>query len=196
MSHERVPTFAGTGNDEVQPLDFIKIFCRVTRGSFTDEESWIDGLGDYLKMGSPAESWFLKDDTPKKVWSAFKAVFETEFPDMDRAEKITQDLERELLLIKLHTENLGKTECYANDDVWTHVAFAQHALDLARHAGIGAGTNNIWQVRDALPDVVREKVLEKQIMLRYDISELQETGGGAEMQLWKLRNRIGVFHLG
>ena len=96
-----------------------------------DEESWIDGLGDYLKMGSPAESWFLTGDMHKKVWSAFKAVFETEFPDVDRAEKTTQDLERELLSIRLRTENLGKTEHYASDDVWMHIAFTQRALDLA-----------------------------------------------------------------
>ena len=32
------------------------------------------------------------------------------------------------------------------------------------------------------------------ILLRYDISELWEMGGGAEMQLRKLQNRIGVFH--
>ena len=32
------------------------------------------------------------------------------------------------------------------------------------------------------------------ILLRYDILELQETGGGAEMRLWKLQNGIGVFH--
>ena len=162
MSHERVPTFAGTGNDEVQPSEFIKIFRRATRGSFTDEESWIDGLGDYLKTGSPAEKWFHKVDTPKKVWTAFKTAFEKEFPDVGRAEKTTQDLERELLAMRLRTENLGKTERYANDDVWTHVAFAQRALDLARRAGIATGTNNIWQVRDALPDVVREKVPEEQ----------------------------------
>jgi hypothetical protein len=58
--------------------------------------------------------------------------------------------------------NFGKTERYASDDVWTHVAFAQRALDLARRAGIATGTNNIWQVRDSLPEVIREKVPEKQ----------------------------------
>ena len=162
MSHERVPTFAGTGNDEVQPSEFIKIFRRATRGSFTDEEGWIDGLGDYLKTGSPAETWFNKPNTPKKVWTAFKTAFEKEFPDIGRAEKTPQDLERELLAMRLLTENLGKTEKYANDDVWTHVAFAQRALDLARRAGIATGTNNIWQVRDTLPEVVREKVPEQQ----------------------------------
>src|SRR5882762_4594680 len=122
MSHERVPTFAGTGKDEVQPSEFIKIFRRATRGSFTDEESWIDGLGDYLKTDSPAEKWFIKPETPKKVWTAFKAAFETEFPDVGRAEKTAQDLERELLGMRLRTDTLGKTEQYANDDVWTHVA--------------------------------------------------------------------------
>jgi hypothetical protein len=182
MSHERVPTFAGTGNDEVQPSEFIKIFRRATRGSFTDEESWIDGLGDYLKTGSPAEAWFLKPNTPKKVWPAFKTAFEKEFPDVGRAEKTPQDLERELLAMRLRTENLGKTERYANDDVWTHVAFAQRALDLARRAGIAAGTSNIWQVRDSLPDVVREKVPERQTdwstfcdsIKQVDISHIRE----------------------
>ena len=162
MSHKKVPTFAGTGNEEVQPSEFIKIFRRAMRGSFTDKESWIDGLGDYLKTNSPAETWFLRQTTPKKVWTAFKAEFEKEFPDIDRAEKTAQDLERELLAMRLRIENLGKTERYANDDVWTHVAFAQRALDLARRAGIATGTSNIWQVRDALPDVVREKVPETQ----------------------------------
>ena len=162
MSHEKVPTFAGTGNDGVQPSEFIKIFRRATRGAFTDEESWIDGLGDYLKTGSPAEKWFLKANTPKKLWPAFKAAFEQEFPDVGRAEKTPQDLERELLAMRLRTDTLGKMENYANDEVWTHVAFAQRALDLARRAGIAAGTNNIWQVRDALPEVIREKVSETQ----------------------------------
>ena len=32
------------------------------------------------------------------------------------------------------------------------------------------------------------------ILLRYDMAELQETGGGAECGLQKLRNGIGVFH--
>jgi len=131
MSHECVPTFAGTGKDEVQPSKFIKIFCRATRGSFTDEESWIDGLGDYLKTESPSEKWFLNPNTPKKVWTAFKTEFEKEFPDVGRAEKTAQDLERELLAMRLHIETLGKTERYANNDVWTNVTFAQRALELA-----------------------------------------------------------------
>ena len=120
-------------------------------------------MGDYLKTGSPAEAWFLRTTTPKKVWPSFKTAFKKEFPDVDRAEKTAQDLERELLAMKLHPDSLGKTERYANDNVWTHVAFAQRALDLARRAGIAGGTSNIWQVRDALPNVVREKVPEKQM---------------------------------
>ena len=162
MSHERVPTFAGTGKDEVQPSEFIKIYRRATRGSFTDEESWIDGLGDYLKTESPAEKWYHKNTTPKKSWTVFKPAFEKEFPDVGRAEKTAQDIERELLAMRLRAEDLGKTERYANDDVWTHVAFAQRTLDMARRADIATTTSNIWQVRDALPEVVREKVPEKQ----------------------------------
>lgn len=163
MSHERVPNFAGTKEDEIQPSEFIKIFRRATRGSFSSKESWIDGISDYLKSGSPAEKWFNKDDTPKKTWVVFKPAFEAEFPDIARAEKTNQDLERELLAMRLRVEDLGKTERYANEDVWTHVAFAQKALDLARRAEIEKGSNNIWIVRDTLPDVIREKVPEAQL---------------------------------
>ena len=64
--------------------------------------------------------------------------------------------------MRLCTDTLGKTEHYVGDDVWTHVAFAQRALDLAKWAGIAKGISNIWQVRDSIPEVVREKVHEKQ----------------------------------
>ena len=46
--------------------------------------------------------------------------------------------------------------------MWTHVAFAQHALDLVKCASIATGTSNIWQVRDAHPEVVRKKIPEAQ----------------------------------
>ena len=38
------------------------------------------------------------------------------------------------------------------------------------------------------------RLAEELKLLRYDISELQEMGGGVEMRLQKLRNGIGVFH--
>lgn len=162
MSHEHVPTFAGTGNDNIQPSKFIKIFHQVTRNSFADEPSWVDGLGNYLKTGSPAETWFLKQTMPKMTWTAFKKEFKKEFLDVDRAEKTPQNLERELLAMRLHTENLGKMEHYAGEEVWTHIAFVQQALYLAQCAGIATGNSNILQVRDSLPDVIREKVTETQ----------------------------------
>ena len=37
--------------DKIQLSEFIKIFCQATRGSFSNEESWIDGIGNYLKSG-------------------------------------------------------------------------------------------------------------------------------------------------
>ena len=45
---------------------------------------------------------------PKKTWPTFKTAFE--FPDVGRAEKMPQDLEREQLSMRLCTENLGKME--------------------------------------------------------------------------------------
>ena len=53
---------------------------------------------------------------------------------------------------------------------------------MAWHAGIALGTSNIWQVRDLLLEVVREKVLEKQTDLttfcdsikQVDVSHIKE----------------------
>ena len=95
--------------DKIQLSEFIKIFCQATRGSFSNEESWIDGIGNYLKSGSPAEKWFNQNKIPKKTWVTFKPAFKTQFPDIARAKKTAQDLERELLKMRLQIETTATT---------------------------------------------------------------------------------------
>jgi hypothetical protein len=60
--------------------------------------------------------------------------------------------------MKIEVEELDKTVDVGGTDVYTHVRFAERLLQLATLAGIQNTTSGIWQVRDALPDVIREKV--------------------------------------
>ena len=71
-------------------------------------------------------------------------------------------MERELGTIRITTEELGKTEKYRGEDVHTHVIFAEKILDLAKRAKIEASTSGLWNVRDELPEVLREKIPENQ----------------------------------
>jgi hypothetical protein len=72
-------------------------------------------------------------------------------------------LERELGAMRIRTEELGKTEKFRGEDVYyTHMIFAEKVLDLAKRAKIEGSTSGLWNVRDELPEILREKVPENQ----------------------------------
>lgn len=64
--------------------------------------------------------------------------------------------------MRLKPSDLGKTEKFGGEEVWTHMVFADKALNLAKRAGINGGSSSIWQVRDHLPDIIKEKVSKSQ----------------------------------
>lgn len=127
----------------------------------TDKEK-IESFGDHLKSGSPAEEWYSDTATPKATWAAFEAAFQVRFPGVVKAKKTGTDLERDLAAMRLKPGDLGKTEKFGGEEVWTHMVFADKALDLAKRAGIDNGSSSIWAVRDHLPDIIKEKVGESQ----------------------------------
>ena len=59
-------------------------------------------------------------------------------------------------------DELGRTEKYRGEDVYTHMVFAEKILDLAKRVKIEASTSGLWSVGDELPEVLREKVPENQ----------------------------------
>ncbi len=122
----------------------------------------IENFQNYLGSDSPAEEWY--EDAGKKLtkWTDFELAFFTKFPTMGKAKKTAVELERELAGLKLQVEDLGKKEKYGGQEVWSHIAFAENAINLARRAKIDTGTSSLWVVRDALPEVIREKVPENQ----------------------------------
>jgi hypothetical protein len=53
-------------------------------------------------------------------------------------------------------------EKFRGEDVYTHTIFTEKIIDLAKQAKIETTTSGLWSVRDELPEVLREKVLENQ----------------------------------
>ena len=163
MQPENIPEFSGTQEDNTQPTDFLKSIKRAFLSSGTTADSQkIDLLELYLKSDSPAEEWFNDPATPKKTWAELEKEFKARFPNVKKATKLAHELERELGTIRITTEELGKTEKYRGEDVHTHIIFAQKILDLAKRAKIEASTSGLWNVRDELPEVLREKIPENQ----------------------------------
>ena len=88
--------------------------------------------------------------------------FKTRFPNIKKATKTAPELERELGAMRIKTEELGKMEKYRGEDVYTHMIFMEKVIDLAKRAKVEDSTSGLWNVRDKLPEVLREKIPENQ----------------------------------
>jgi hypothetical protein len=156
-----VPEFGGEPEGSIQSTDFLKKFRRfMTYLHITDDERMVESFGDHLKSGSQAEEWFKEQDASKKTFKVVEAAFLEHFPPVEKAKKTETEWERELCELRLKVEELGKMEKYQGEDVWSHVAFAEKVLNLAKQAKINTGSNSIWKVRDELPEIIRQKVKE------------------------------------
>ena len=82
--------------------------------------------------------------------------------ECQKGNKLVPKLERELGAMRIKTEELGKTEKYKGEDVHTHMVFTEKILDLAKRAKIEETTSSLWNVRDELPEILREKIPEDQ----------------------------------
>ena len=69
---------------------------------------------------------------------------------------------QQLGAMRIKTEELGKTEKYKGEDVYTHIVFAEKILDLVKQAKVEGSTSGLWKVWDELPEILREKIPEDQ----------------------------------
>ena len=163
MQLENIPEFSGTQEDKTQPLDFLKALKRSFLANGTTTEEAKIGLFElFLKSDSPVEEWYNEATTAKKTWAELEKGFKSRFPNVKKATKSAPELERELGAMRIKTEELGKTEKYKGEDVHTHMVFAEKILDLAKRAKIEETTSGLWNVRDELPEILREKIPEDQ----------------------------------
>ena len=64
--------------------------------------------------------------------------------------------------MRIEVEELGKTGKFRGEEVYTHVIFAEKILELARQAKVEMSASGLWNVRDELPEILREKIPEGQ----------------------------------
>jgi hypothetical protein len=160
-SNTPVDFFSGDNGDRQQPVDFLKKFRRAMRESrVTTESALIKAFGDYLKTDSPAEEWYDDQNIPNTTptWGDFETAFKTRFPGVQKARKSPADLERELSELRLDRKTLATTMAYGGQDAWSHVVFAERALDLAKRAGLEKTRSLLTRVRDELPEVFKERI--------------------------------------
>ena len=77
------------------------------------------------------------------------------FPNVKKATKTVPELGRELGVMRMGTEELGKMEKYREEDVYTHMIFVEKVIVLAKREN---STSGLWHVRDELPEILREKI--------------------------------------
>ncbi|KAG5649712.1 hypothetical protein H0H81_002398 [Sphagnurus paluster] len=153
--------FTGELKDGVQPENFLKEFRKYIRAcALTSDAKKISAFGDFLETDSVADEWFKYAATPKTNWNTFESVFSTKFPGIKKAARTTMELEREFQGMRLKVKDLATMETYGGVEVWTHVAFAEKVLDLARRAKIDTVTSYIFMVHDNLPEIIKDKVSE------------------------------------
>ena len=145
---ERIPTFLGTSEDEVTSKDFMKVYrcATINNSNLNTDEAKVTNFQNYLGSDSPVEDWYEATGKALNKWPDFESAFFMQFPTMEKAKKTAVELERELAGLKLRVEDLGKKEKYGGQEVWSHIAFVENALDLARRAKIEKGTSSLWVV--------------------------------------------------
>ncbi|KAJ6549453.1 hypothetical protein DFH09DRAFT_926135, partial [Mycena vulgaris] len=164
MPTANIPEFGGDPDapDEIASKSFLKkVRIQLRADQLPTDAERIGAVVDYLKDNSPAEKWYtdlLAGANPPTTWKDFEAAFVTRFPTPEKAERTPQEYERELSGLRLKVEELDTTVTVSGEKVFTHVHFAGRLLELAKLAGIDTTASGIWQARDALPEVIRDKV--------------------------------------
>ncbi|KAK7033439.1 hypothetical protein R3P38DRAFT_3186970 [Favolaschia claudopus] len=164
---EIVPMFSGdpeTTNDPnaVSASTFLKKFRSHMRDlAATTDAAKIEAFEDYLVEDSTAEKWFKDLQAGAgavTTWMALQAAFTTRFPGPQKAEKTVQEWERQLVGARIKAEDLDTTVQVGGTTVYAYIHFASQLLEMAKLAKIHTTSSGIWQSRDALPDVIRDKI--------------------------------------
>ncbi|TFY74871.1 hypothetical protein EWM64_g9142, partial [Hericium alpestre] len=176
--------FRGNDDDENTPGNFLRLYLRYMESlGKSPSPDWVTGFKNYLYEDSPAEDWY-KALLPAALtdWTAFEAAFRARWKLAKKAVKSSAELQQEMLEYRLREELLGTKVTVGGREVWTHVQWAKHMLELAERADIATSTQNIWLIRRELPDIIKDFVPEThadwtafaQAVTDIDISRLRD----------------------
>ena len=160
MPSNNVDIFHGDGREGENPQNFLRAFRREMRSlATTNDKDIAQAFIDYLGAGSQADLWFedLAQAT-QESWVQLETAFVARWPRITQAKRSEQEIERELLSTLLNEKELGEKVKIGGVDVWSHVAWADKVTILVNEANIASKTTHIWQVRDKLPDAIKDVV--------------------------------------
>ena len=160
MPGSTVDIFHGDGREGENPQNFLRAFRREMRAlATTNDQDIAKAFVDYLGASSTADIWFESLTTAtQESWAALEAEFITRWPRVTQAKRTEQEIERELLSTLLTEKELGEKVKIGGVDVWSHIAWADKITILVNEADIASKTTHIWQVRDKMPDAIKDVV--------------------------------------
>jgi hypothetical protein len=160
MPTNNVDIFHGDGREGENPQNFLHAFHREMRSlTTTDNKEIARAFVDYLGASSQADLWF--EDLPQATqqsWTLLEVAFIARWPRITQAKRSEQEIERELLNTLLEEKELGEKVKIGGVEVWSHVAWADKITILVNEANVASKTTHIWQVRDKLPDAIKDVV--------------------------------------
>lgn len=155
MSANATVIFSGKPEENAQ--DFLRSFRRELRDS--DDAAKTASFRDYLRSKSDADDWYEQLPAATKAdWGLLQTAFDEQYPAPVRVAKTTAEYERELMEKVLAEKDLGKQVEKAGEKIWTHVAWADDILRIAKQAGVAGSKQYISLVRQKLPDLLKQKL--------------------------------------
>ena len=160
MPGSTIDIFHGDGREGENPQNFLCAFRREMRAlATTNDQDIAKAFVNYLGASSTADIWF-ESLTPatQESWTALEAEFITRWPRVTQAKRTEQEIERELLSPLLMEKELGKKIKIGGVNIWSHIMWADKITILVSEANIALKTTHIWQVRDKMPDAIKDVV--------------------------------------
>jgi len=120
----------------------------------------IEALSNFLGMNSPAKQWYtdLITNNQAATWQELTTAFNARWPAGRSAKQTSGEYQTELLGHKIADEDIGLIKTVGRQKSWTHVTWAEQALELVTLAGITARPTLIYQVRKNLPKVITKQL--------------------------------------
>lgn len=147
--------FGGTTDEN--PHDFLRGFLREV--AFAKDETKLAQFENFLVSNSDADEWFSNlAASNKDSWPHLKSAFLERYPKAVKARKSAVEYEEELLEAVLKEEMLGLKVQSGGVEKWSHVAWIEEVLQIARAANIVSGTQYVSTVRKRMPELLRQKV--------------------------------------
>jgi hypothetical protein len=155
MTH--IELFHGRNARKQNPQNWLRTLEANKFKHDSDDDTRLYTFSKHLEYNSKADTWFRNELAPaqKDTWDKLVTEFNRKWPAVAKVEPTKAELQQKLLEIKLKDEEVGlKVGDDEDDQVWSHVDWAQRVRELAEDVGDTQGLL-ISIVRNNLPVSIR-----------------------------------------